>query len=85
MCNDNVVPGFSSYFFNTGKYGCDEVTVEFMYNKSNGICFLFAEVAGKSVMAVAKFFGGFLYFFTGIFIDAGIILQDDMPSFLAIS
>ena len=72
--DDEVVSRFSSYLFNTREYGSNEVAVQFMHYNTNGICFLFAQATGESVMPVTQFPCRLLDLFPCIFINGRIIL-----------
>ena len=59
---------------NTGQYRSNEVTIQFMFYKANGICFLFAQASGESIMHVPGLFCCLPDLFTGIFINSGVLM-----------
>jgi hypothetical protein len=46
-----------------------------MYDHTNGVCLLFPETTGKSIMPVSQFFGGFRIRLRVFLLMAGWILQ----------
>ena len=53
MCNDQVIPRFCGYFFYACQNRCNKVRIQFMYDNANGICSLFAEIAGECIKLIS--------------------------------